>query len=376
MKRDIIVYFGLIDYERENAMCQHVAGRRALINAIGYHPVIIGVDSCVPAGKFKKVDDDLYLINNPRTPKERIAECFPSNVFEKILKEIGVDRVKSLIMADYRLMPMARTFAFCQRNNINYIVDIMDRFTCGTSLVSWIKAIDSELRMKIFYPRITRRIYICSSYSRLLGESDKTAVIPGVAVETNKSEEEKEKIGKVSLVFLGVPGRHCEKEKIDWVIQNIYERRLSDRFIVYLGGVSKDEFVNNNKVLYKYLTGNIVFLGRLKHSDCIKLLKKSDISLVIRANTKLANYGFSTKIGEAFSCGIPVLATDTSDNAKYIDNEKNGFVVDCSYDSIGEILEKIASMPYRKIEAMKEHILRNNPLYYRNFIDDFAQVVK
>lgn len=374
MKRDIIIYFGIIQFEYNNAMCQHARGIEKMIDGMGYRPILIGLSSSVKRGTYKKIDNDVYIINDPQNLKERLIECISSSELKKIIQEIGPEHIKTFIMADFRLIPMKSIKRFCEKEGILFAVDIMDRFVSGRNVVSKIKKIDCDLRMKYFYPTVKRRIYICQYYNELLGESDHTSVIPGVT-ENREIKQRVYRDNIIRLIFLGQPGERCEKEKIDWVIRGIAELNLSDKIELSLAGFEKKDFLNANPHLIRYLHNNIIFYGRITQNECIAMLEKSDFSLIIRPDTLLSKYGFSTKIGEAFSCGIPVLATDTSDNKMYIKNGVNGFICGCSYEDVKDMILHISCLSREEINNIKNNCRRINPLNYSNFLHKFKKVV-
>lgn len=375
MQKDTIVYFGIIQYEYNNAMCQHSKGIRKLIGEVGFRAITIGVSPNVSYGSFRKINDDTYVIGTPKKFIDRVKECILSKGIVDVLLEIGLDRIKTFIMADFRYIPMKTIGKYCEKHDIYYAVDIMDRFVAEESISSKLKKIDCNLRMRYLYPKISRRIYICHSYNELIGEGEHTAVIPGVTWTRYLAKQKDCDNCLIFLAFLGYPGLKCEKEKIDWVIKAIYEENLSNRFKVYLAGFDKGEFIKNNPDIERYITDNIILLGRVNHNHCINLLKESDFSLVIRPDTTLSKYGFSTKIGEAFSCGIPVLATDTSDNSLYIQNGRNGYVCGCTYEEVSSMLIAISKLKSSDIYKMKKNTYEDNPLYYKDYINQFKKVV-
>lgn len=374
MRKDIIVYFGIIQFEYNNAMCQHARGIEKMIGGIGYKAILIGVSPNVKRGTYKKIDNHIYIINAPQNFKERLVECISSNELKKIIKEIGPERIKTFVMADFRFIPMKSIKRFCEKKGILFAIDVMDRFVSGNNIASKIKKIDCDLRMKYFYPKVERRIHICRYYNELLGESNHTSVIPGVT-ENRKIKQPVYMDELIRLAFLGRPGEKCEKEKIDWVIRGISELNLVDKIELSLAGFEKDDFINANYNLVQYLHNNIIFCGRITQNECISLLEKSDFSLVIRPDTILSKFGFSTKIGEAFSCGVPILATDTSDNKMYIKDGINGFICSCDYENVKNMILRIACLSRKDINNIKNNCRRNNPLDYSNFLHKFEKVV-
>lgn len=375
--RNTIVYFGIIQYDKHNAMCQHVTGLKSIAESLNYSFYTIGVSSVITRGSYKEEKNNIFLINDPQNIYDRICECMSASDIETVLNVIGLSRIKAFIMADFRCFPTIQLNKFCKKHGIHFIANIMDRFEAGKSLESKIKWIDSEFRIKKVYPAIKRRIYICSSYNYLIGTNETTAVIPGVITRrippSTKSIEENN-IKKI--VFLGNPGNYCEKEKIDWVLKALYELNCEETVQLVLAGFDKKAFLSFNHDLIKYITSSVRFMGKITHSDCIKLLSSSDFSLIIRPDTILSNYGFSTKIGEAFSCGVPVICTDTSDNSIYVKKGINGFICGCSYLEVKDTLRYALSLSKKDIQLLKNNILTSSILLYQNYIEDFKKVIE
>lgn len=384
MSRNIIIYFGIIQFAKENAMCQRANGIKKLIQTSGYTPIIIGVDASVERGKYIEIGDNTFAIHEPTSFKEWIEYSLSAEDIINVINRIGKERIKSFVMADYRFIPMNEVKKYCEKNKINYCIDVMDWFQAGDTLNSKIKRIDNNLRMKKFYPKVQRRIYICSSYYKTLGKTSHTSVIPGIVSLSEKQkgsisqfkDEYKKESNKIVLSFAGNPGIKCEKEKINWVIRALARNELKNKFIFYIAGVDKNTFLSNNPELSSYISNDIKFLGRISHQKCLNLIAISDFSLVIRPSNQLSNYGFSTKIAESFECGTPVLSTNTSDNKKYIMNGLNGFVCDANYASLVKCLENVASYNRDYLDKLRQNCKMNNTLRYKKFVDQFRNVVE
>lgn len=83
-------------------------------------------------------------------------------------------------------------------------------------------------------------------------------------------------------------------------------------------GMLADEYCLRDKVFYK---GNID-PDRLQDE-----FKKYNLLILPRPLNKINMYGFSTKLSEYLVSGIPVLVTDVSDNASYIADSFNGYII-------------------------------------------------
>ncbi len=368
-----ILYFGIIQFKYENAMCQRVKGIKKLIEEIGYEIIEIGVDESANIRSHIRIDDNVFAIKEPKTIKEWIKSCYDTKCICEIIEQYNFEDIEALIRADYRLIPMFKMKKYCERHNIKFVVDIMDWFPLELSIKGFIKKIDNELRMKLFYPFLDRKIYICTQFEKKWKKGEFCRVIPGVVIQKNKLVNYNHE--KIQLVFAGRPEKKCKKEKINWIIKAINQGENKNKFNFYIAGITKSQFINENPEYEQYVNENIIFLGRIPHEQCVDIIRKSDFSVVIRPNNKLSNYGFSTKIGESFSYNIPVIATDTSDNKLYIKNSVNGFICGCDYMSLEKMITEIGKLSNDEIFNLKKNIYASNPLFYNWYINRLQDVL-
>lgn len=72
---------------------------------------------------------------------------------------------------------------------------------------------------------------------------------------------------------------------------------------------------------------NIIYHGLINQKVLINELRKNHLLVLPRTLNQQTLYGFSTKLSEYLVSGIPILVTDVSDNALFIKDGFNGFVV-------------------------------------------------
>ena len=91
-----------------------------------------------------------------------------------------------------------------------------------------------------------------------------------------------------------------------------------------------DKFMLRDKVFYK---------GNIDPDDLAHEFSNYNLLILPRPLIPQTKYGFSTKLSEYLTSGVPVLVTDVSDNALYIKDNFNGYVV--SPGSSPEMASKI-----------------------------------
>ena len=354
-----------------------------VIKKIGYKPVLIGISESIPLGEFeKKICGELecYSISYARTIKEKIKDTFfVEKTLVSILKDVGIERIKCFIMQDYQLWPMKRVARFCSNNGIAFSADVMDWFTPSRDypwIKNIIKGIDTVFRMYGFYPCLKNKIFITNKFEDFFSKSKKynSLVFPCTCIDALEANKIKDlENHRITITFAGFMGKKCEKEKLDWLIKALFENNSEIELNII--GITQEEFVNNVPELTNKITEYIHFYGYLPHNECIKILEQSDFAVIIRKCCKLTEYGFSSKICEAFAHGVPVITTNISDNSLYISNGVNGYICDADYESVKKLLKRIEKLTIEERNEIRYNLCEDNPLSIRNYIGSFSKFV-
>lgn len=161
-----------------------------------------------------------------------------------------------------------------------------------------------------------------------------TIVIPILSNLTFKIGE-KELSYKTSDIFrIGFFGSiSFNKENLQLFLETLHDlkkTRPNLNFVVeFYGSIDK---VNKSKLYSSIskleLDKNIYYKGQVLQKNVISLMKHFHLLVLPRGNTLQNHYGFSTKLSEYLQSGTPCLVTNVSDNALYIVDNKNGFIVE------------------------------------------------
>lgn len=102
-------------------------------------------------------------------------------------------------------------------------------------------------------------------------------------------------------------------------------------FVLHLyGPISKEQekiLLNGLPSEYR-IKENIVYHGVVEQSALMEKLRRNHLLILPRPLNLQTKYGFSTKLSEYLVSGVPILVTDVSDNALYIKDGYNGFIVE------------------------------------------------
>lgn len=90
-----------------------------------------------------------------------------------------------------------------------------------------------------------------------------------------------------------------------------------------IGGSGSEEAFLKTRVRELGLGPKVHFTGSLKHNEVMELLHKTTVYV----STSLSDAGIAASTAEAMACGIPVVITNSGENAQWVQAGHNGFLV-------------------------------------------------
>lgn len=133
----------------------------------------------------------------------------------------------------------------------------------------------------------------------------------------------------------------------------------------------------NASIVELQLDEQVFYRGKLNQREVNENMQKCHLLVIPRGESLQNHYGFSTKLSEYLSSGVPCFVTDVSDNALYIKDDVNGFIVEpnniyafvqkLSYIifNYNDIVENITKNSFITV---KDHFLYSN---YSKQLDNF-----
>jgi glycosyltransferase involved in cell wall biosynthesis len=135
----------------------------------------------------------------------------------------------------------------------------------------------------------------------------------------------------------GEPFRMCftgmvsfKKEGLGTLIESL--AILKDTFLNFelclYGPITELDEMNLERLVEHYsLNQNIFYNGVVAQAEIPGKLRNAHLLLLVRPHNHQTHYGFSTKLSEYVSSGVPVLLTDVSDNGLYFKDGFSAFVL-------------------------------------------------
>jgi glycosyltransferase involved in cell wall biosynthesis len=169
----------------------------------------------------------------------------------------------------------------------------------------------------------------------------------------------------------------CDKEGFGQVYEALSNLNTTCNIELYLYGILEEEDnLRLRQLSEKYdLKEKIFYKGNIDPEELKSEFLKYHLLILPRPSNKRTLYGFSTKLSEYLVSGRPVLLTDVSDNAMFIQDNFNGYIIPPgSADAItGKLEEIILSYNDRAQEIVKNaHNTVRERLDFRLFTQVYA----
>lgn len=385
-----VIYFGVLFMPDGNAAAQRAYSFSKLIKANGYTPVIIGmnkhnIEKDIIKTRHEENGMQVYEMNYPNSILTWLNMLCSIKPIVEVIENLGGSNVQAVIAMDYFSIALKRIIRYCKENNIKFVADAVDWFS--KSLYKFpkgiIKDLDTKYRMEFLYKKIDCMITI-SDFLKCYYQPyvNNIIEIPGIYCKKNhliKKGCEYVPNDILTLGFVGSPGKFCEKEKIDWIIQAICKINYKDiKIKLIIAGVDQESLQKYRPDLVELdkFEDSVICKGRIAHTECVRIISKCDFTIIVREDNLLSKAGFPTKLGESFAYGTPVFATPTSNIAEFISSDY-GFVTDeCTFASVENALYSLLSYSVEDKERMHATILKSNPLDWSRFVKRMQEVLE
>jgi glycosyltransferase involved in cell wall biosynthesis len=379
--RNVVLYvggFGLPDWTASAHRC---LGNAKLLRSIGYEVVIMGklsAERTSPGSEPMKWIEGFpcYEIRAPFPDRRFRNYVYSADSVEAVAREIGTERIHSLIAYNYPATALSQLIRLCERYGIRPVVECADWYGWeGKAIISNVqRLIGAFFRSRVLAPR-AGNVILVSRYLVKYYEGRNVLVLPFVVDARERkwfeAPSRQQRAGVRRLVYAGSPGLGLRKDKLNFLIESLANlAQQGFRFHLDVVGISEDQYLDavpRHRGYLRQLAGSVVFHGRVPHLTAIELQHAADFAVFFRYPDRVANVGFPTKFVEATSCGIPTITNPTSDIADYLVDGINGLLARShSQDDIERCLRRALEISEPELAAMRSR-LRENPFHYERW---------
>jgi glycosyltransferase involved in cell wall biosynthesis len=243
--------------------------------------------------------------------------------------------------------------------------------------------LDSQLRMRMLYPRADGVIAISSFLQRhyQAARCDAIRVPPLVDLENPKwSSGEWAPSDALRLVYAGNPGN---KDLLGAIIRAVVAPRTRARRVeLHLVGPSSDQARALAGCELASSAGKgaaVVCHGRMLQNEVPPFVAGMDFTVLLRRNDRNANAGFATKLAESFSSGVPAITNATSDIAEFLGHGHEGLIVNgTTAEAFATALDEAARLDSAALARLRDGAKQRarQSFDYRNYRTEIADLVE
>ena len=166
---------------------------------------------------------------------------------------------------------------------------------------------------------------------------------------------------KLKIMYAGNPGKSKELlREIFRAIQAIKQEddQFSKKFSFDLYGVNEAQVlfnIENDIELLKSIQDCIHIKGKVKQETMNDVYLEHNFSIFMRPHRRSSEAGFPTKLAESLAAGTPVLANSTGDISCYINNGRNGFLIENESTALKEMFSYLLTMSKAEYQEMRKN---------------------
>ncbi len=300
----------------------------------------------VNQGKFSVFNYDAckYLYNQKKSNTfinkiiSYLENFLNFNLIKNIKKLCIDENIRYVILYNPLYNVSKKVYKFCKKNNIKLIIDNTEWYQVTGKFID--KYIAKSVNKRIL--NLDKRINNIISISPWMDNWYKDRGINSICVlplmECFKEPVKDVNSKFIHLVYCGVPGK---KDLLIPIINGIKKVNSKiNKFKVTIIGVTSQYFGDED--LEKY---NIYCLGKISREQVFEHYNNANFSCLFRNDARYAKAGFSTKVAESLSFGVPVLCNIVGGTDDIIEDGYNGFKIkNIDEDSVESMLLKISTL--------------------------------
>ena len=276
----------------------------------------------------------------------------------KVIKEIiEIEKPDTVIVYNDKERLTSQIISFCHKRGISVGADVTEWYEISRSR-KWnrIVANNVDYRIRKMDKDLDYILSISSyftAYYKSIGCKNVIEIPPIMdCIETAINPT----VRRVRhVVYAGSP---AQKDLILPFLDAVAKRNEKQVDIIAdIVGVSNEQVMSLMKISAPEQKGIIAY-GRIPHEKCIEIVKKADFSVLLRENLRYAKAGFSTKLSESLSLGVPVLCNSVGGADEIIQDGQNGIKVE-GYDTntIIAAIDRIILLSDGDIDDLKRSAL-------------------
>ena len=298
-------------------------------------------------GKIASIKEILELVSSRKAYKRVVSYCEKEKPYAIFLYNESYELTKKLI-------------GYCKKNNIKLFADVTEWYEMDKN-----KNFAEKFVVRSTEKRITKLdhtldgIIAISNYFEDYYKSKGANVVripPLMEIENNleiSKHEYYEDKSVLNFVYAGSPGGKDILIPFVKALQTVNKDGIRARLDVV--GIDEKYFDRFDVVDKNLKETGVVAHGRLSHEETLNVVKRADFGILFRHNKRYAKAGFSTKLAECMSVGVPMICNSIGGCDLCINHFENGVLTDTAdVEELKNILENLLRMSVDDVVEMKE----------------------
>ncbi len=337
-----VIYVGEFILPDNGASANRVVSNAKAFSEAGFCTVFLGASASEEHfDGIRKIPgmENMYEEAHPATTLQWARHIFSAESILELVKKYNADAV---ILYNLPVVTLLSVKFALRNTNVRIIYDCTEwtAFTDGGLPKRIFKWLD-EFFVRNFLHKLCDNIIVISSMMQEKYRNCKNMILLPPLVDVKDEiwhQKSARNDGTFEFCFAGVPDGN--KESLDSIV--VAFSKLADQNArLRIIGVTMEKFVSLYPSLEASAGDNrIIFMGKLSHKDTLKYVACCDCYIFIRPFDRRNNAGFPTKFAEGYTLNVPVITTDISDIAKYLDSERDILLSDCSAVSVKNAMEE------------------------------------
>lgn len=365
MNKGTIIYIGNFDLPDKSAAAHRVVNNGKLFRSLGYRVAYLGTTR----------NSQFYGIRPIAGEEDMFEEAYPNTTGKWIKHLLNCDHLKDLISRypDVKLVILynepyifVKAVKKALRNTtikLAYDCTEWNPYTRGSFIKRfWKKTDEFQIRRRL--PKQCDNLIVISDLMRRTYRGKNLLLLPPL-VDTDETIWHQPSDSDPAIFSFCFSGTVEQKGRLDRIIQAFSEIPNPDiRFQIL--GPTKDEYLCQYPFQREIVETDrrIEFEGYRSHADSVKAILSCNCFIFIRAAVRRNQAVFPTKFAEAYTCGTPIITTNTSDIGNYLDAEKGILLSDITPEEIRSAMT-MAILKYQNTTNVL-----NDTFDYRKFLGE------
>ncbi len=289
---------------------------------------------------------------------------FATSIYKRIVQYCDCTKPKAIILYNDIYSLTRKLLKYCKTNGIALYADVTEWYekkSANYSLPARLIPIFVNKRITTLDRRLNGIIAISPYLYEYYRKSSNNVVYIPPLMPIDRDIEFIAHKSKV-IVYAGKPG---EKDVILPILEafEMLNKKQIKAVLTIIG--IDEEYIRQIWKDNPFNRYGIRVLGTMPHEDTIEIIKSADFGILLRHNKRYAKAGFSTKLAECLSLGIPMICNRVGGCDSIIEHSVDGMLIeDFAVSSILECLTLILELSDAEMLNMKHKALEKAEMLF------------